>query len=187
MFNLLAAEMPSYVIYIVLGVVFVGMMLMTIIPQRKQKKRMQEMMSSLSVGDKIMTIGGFVGSIVEINTENDRFTVNIGDETTPVNVVIVRNAIRTFAVGFSLRSFGSVQILFLPVFTAIIPDTAPIINPLTASTTPKLPVRLPLTIQNISIEARVYIAPTTSPFSAPRVLHFIPSIQPSSTLMTLMT
>ena len=29
MFNLLAAEMPSYVIYIVLGVVFVGMMLMT--------------------------------------------------------------------------------------------------------------------------------------------------------------
>ena len=94
MFNLLAAEMPSYVIYIVLGVVFVGMMLMTIIPQRKQKKRMQEMMSSLSVGDKIMTIGGFVGSIVEINTENDRFTVNIGDETTPVNVVIVRNAIR---------------------------------------------------------------------------------------------
>ena len=52
-------------------------------------------MSSLSVGDKIMTIGGFVGSIVEINTENDRFTVNIGDETTPVNVVIVRNAIRT--------------------------------------------------------------------------------------------
>lgn len=85
----------DWYIWIILGVVFVGMILMTVIPQRKQKKKMQEMMSSLSVGDKIMTIGGFVGTIVEINNDNDRFTINIGSEEIPVNVVIVRNAVRT--------------------------------------------------------------------------------------------
>lgn len=85
----------DWYIWIILGVVFVGMILMTVIPQRKQKKKMQEMMSSLSVGDKIMTIGGFVGTITEINNDNDRFTINIGSEEEPVNVVIVRNAVRT--------------------------------------------------------------------------------------------
>lgn len=85
----------DWYIWIILGVVFVGMILMTVIPQRKQKKKMQEMMSSLSVGDKIMTIGGFVGTITEINNDNDRFTINIGNEEEPVNVVIVRNAVRT--------------------------------------------------------------------------------------------
>ncbi len=85
----------DWYIWIILGVVFVGMILMTVIPQRKQKKKMQEMMSSLSVGDKIMTIGGFVGTITEINNDNDRFTINIGTEEEPVNVVIVRNAVRT--------------------------------------------------------------------------------------------
>lgn len=85
----------DWYIWIILGVVFVGMILMTVIPQRKQKKKMQEMMSSLSVGDKIMTIGGFVGTITEINNDNDRFTINIGTDEEPVNVVIVRNAVRT--------------------------------------------------------------------------------------------
>lgn len=85
----------DWFIWVVLAVVFVGMILMTVIPQRKQKKKMQEMMSSLSVGDKIMTIGGFVGTIVEINNDNDRFTINVGSLDAPVNVVIVRNAVRT--------------------------------------------------------------------------------------------
>ena len=85
----------DWFIWVILAVVFVGMILMTVIPQRKQKKKMQEMMSSLSVGDKIMTIGGFVGTIVEINNDNDRFTINVGSDDAPVNVVIVRNAVRT--------------------------------------------------------------------------------------------
>ena len=85
----------SWYIWIIVIVVFVGMILMTVIPQRKQKKKMQEMMSSMAVGDKIMTIGGFIGTIVEINSDNDRLTINVGSEEAPVNVVIVRNAVRT--------------------------------------------------------------------------------------------
>lgn len=85
----------SWIMLVILGVFFVAMILMTVIPQRKQKKKMQDMMSSLAVGDKIMTIGGFVGAIVEINAENDRYTINVGSDENPVNVTVVKNAIRT--------------------------------------------------------------------------------------------
>ena len=73
-FNMIASSGSaggSWYIWIILIVVFVGMILMTVIPQRKQKKKMQEMMSSMAVGDKIMTIGGFIGTIVEINSDFD--------------------------------------------------------------------------------------------------------------------
>ena len=40
-------------------------------------------------------IGGFIGTIEEINTDSDRFTLNIGNEENKVLVVLVRNAIRT--------------------------------------------------------------------------------------------
>ena len=74
---------------------YIWIILIAVIPQRKQKKKMQEMMSSMAVGDKIMTIGGFIGTIVEINSDNDRLMINVGSEEAPVNVVIVRNAVRT--------------------------------------------------------------------------------------------
>jgi len=43
---------------------------MLIRPENKKKKAMEEMRSSLSVGDKITTIGGIVGKIVHIKEEN---------------------------------------------------------------------------------------------------------------------
>ena len=93
MFNLLADN--NWVMIAILGVFFVIMIVMTVIPQRKQKKKMQDMMNSIAVGDKIMTIGGFIGTITEINTDTDRYTINVGTEENPVNVVIVKNAVRT--------------------------------------------------------------------------------------------
>ncbi len=93
MFNLLADN--NWVMIAILGVFFVIMIVMTVIPQRKQKKKMQDMMNSIAVGDKIMTIGGFIGTITEINTDTERYTINVGTEENPVNVVIVKNAVRT--------------------------------------------------------------------------------------------
>jgi preprotein translocase subunit YajC len=98
MFNLLAETTTGatqWYMYVGFGVLIIGMLAMTIIPQRKQKKKMEQMMNSIAVGDKIMTIGGFVGTIVEINEESGRYTINVGSEETPVNVVIVKNAIRS--------------------------------------------------------------------------------------------
>ncbi|MDD3947714.1 MAG: preprotein translocase subunit YajC [Clostridia bacterium] len=92
--NFILAQTQWYM-YAILGGFFVLMIVMTIIPQRKQKKKMEAMMSSITVGDKIMTIGGFVGTIIELNEETGRYTLNVGSEEEPVNVVIVKNAIRS--------------------------------------------------------------------------------------------
>ncbi len=76
----------------ILAAFFVLMIVMTIIPQRKQKKQQQQMMNSLGVGSKIMTIGGFVGTIVAVDGNN--FQVDIGVPGNPQVVVIVKNAVR---------------------------------------------------------------------------------------------
>lgn len=95
MLNFLGAIPTSYIYIIVMVAVFGLMIAMTVIPQRKQKKQQSEMMSSLSAGDKIMTIGGMVGTIVAVDAANNQITVNVGSEHAPVNVVIIKNAIRT--------------------------------------------------------------------------------------------
>ncbi|HOO23279.1 MAG TPA: preprotein translocase subunit YajC [Clostridia bacterium] len=101
MINLLLETAPAagggstWIMIAILAVFFVLMIVMTIIPQRKQKKKMAEMFNSLSVGDKIMTIGGFVGVITEIDAPNDKYIINIGTEENPVNVTVIKNAIRT--------------------------------------------------------------------------------------------
>ena len=51
----------------ILAVFFVLMIVMTIIPQRKRKKEYQDLMSNLSVGDKVMTIGRLIGKIYAID------------------------------------------------------------------------------------------------------------------------
>ena len=84
--------MPEWVMYVIIGVVLVGMIVLTIIPQKKRQKQQQEMMNSLAVGTKIMTIGRLVGKIVQINGDNT-LHVNVGTEENPTIIVIDRNAV----------------------------------------------------------------------------------------------
>ncbi|MDD7267669.1 MAG: preprotein translocase subunit YajC [Lachnospiraceae bacterium] len=52
-------------------VVLVGMMyFMMIRPQKKEQKRMANMLSELAVGDSIMTTGGFYGVVIDIRDED---------------------------------------------------------------------------------------------------------------------
>ena len=93
--NILAANTNSWLMPVILAVFFVLMIVMTIVPQRKQKNKQAEMFNSIQVGDKIMTIGGFVCVIVEYDGANDQYIVNVGTEENPTHVVIVKNAIRS--------------------------------------------------------------------------------------------
>lgn len=92
MFTSLLAALPSYAMYIIIGVVLVLMIVLTIIPQKKRQKQQQEMMNSLAVGTKIMTIGRMVGKITQINADNT-LIVNVGTENSPTLIVIDRNAV----------------------------------------------------------------------------------------------
>jgi len=45
-------------------------------PQQKQKKEHQNMLDNLSIGDKIVTIGGIKGKIIKIKDNNIRIRVS---------------------------------------------------------------------------------------------------------------
>ena len=63
----LASLLPMIVIWVV---VVGGMMyFMSIKPQKKERQRMQELMSSLELGDSVLTTGGFYGVIIDIMEE----------------------------------------------------------------------------------------------------------------------
>ena len=55
--------------YLMLGAIFVVFILLMIIPQRKRKKQMQQLMDSLKPGKTIKTIGGMYGKIVAVKED----------------------------------------------------------------------------------------------------------------------
>ncbi len=93
--NTLLAAFSDYYIYIILGVFLVLMIVMTIVPQRKQKKKQEEMMNSIQIGSRIMTIGGIVGKILEYDPATDYYVINVGTDEEPTKMTIVKNAIRS--------------------------------------------------------------------------------------------
>lgn len=92
MFASALAISQQTIMYIVIGVVLVLMIALSIIPQRKRKKQQEEMMNSLTVGTKIMTIGRMVGKIAQVNADNT-LIVNVGTEDNPTLIVIDRQAV----------------------------------------------------------------------------------------------
>jgi preprotein translocase subunit YajC len=61
---------------VVLGGLFYVLL---ILPQRRRQKKMEEMRSSISVGDDVRTIGGILGTVV--GEDDDTFTIDIGGQT----------------------------------------------------------------------------------------------------------
>ena len=72
--NLIAADASSIIMIVVLLVLFVGMMLISIIPQKKKQREYEAMQSAIKVGTRVMTIGRLVGTVVAINTDNTKVT-----------------------------------------------------------------------------------------------------------------
>lgn len=98
-FTLLAETAPStatknnnWIMWVIIAVVLVLMIVLTIVPQKKRQKQQQNMMNSLTVGTKIMTIGRMVGKITQVNSDNT-LIVNVGTETNPTLIVIDRQAV----------------------------------------------------------------------------------------------
>lgn len=56
---------------------FAIMYLLIIMPQQKQRKKMQEMLASLKNGDEVVTNGGIVGTIFSLNPDDDTLVLRI--------------------------------------------------------------------------------------------------------------
>ena len=71
----------SIIMMVVIIAVFYFLMIR---PEQKKKKKADEMRNSLSVGDKITTIGGMVGKIVNIS--GDLITFETGEDRVRIQV-----------------------------------------------------------------------------------------------------
>ncbi|NLM10033.1 MAG: preprotein translocase subunit YajC [Clostridiaceae bacterium] len=81
-------EVNSFYLFLVqfgpLILIFVLMYFILIRPQRKKEKQTREMIENAIVGDKVITIGGIAGKI--INIKDDEFTIESGNERTKVTI-----------------------------------------------------------------------------------------------------
>ena len=85
----------GWITWVILGVLLVGMVLLMIIPQRKQKKRAEEMMSKLAVGAIVTTIGGIVGEVIEMDDKHIWLLTGTGENKATMQ--FVRQAIHSIA------------------------------------------------------------------------------------------
>lgn len=58
----------------VMVVLLIGLYFLMMRPQRKREKQLKEELSKLTVGDKIVTIGGIVGTVA--NIKDDEVTIS---------------------------------------------------------------------------------------------------------------
>lgn len=83
MFNLLSGTgggSGSIVIFVVLLVAIVGLFVWQSISGKKKQKEAQSMVNALKVGDRVKTIGGICGFVVEINNNENTFVLETGTD-----------------------------------------------------------------------------------------------------------
>ncbi|MGI6150402.1 MAG: preprotein translocase subunit YajC [Christensenellales bacterium] len=72
-------------------IAIVAMFLVMIIPQRKREKKIKAMLDGIKEGDRIRTIGGFYGRV--INVKEDIITFECGPDK--VKLSLAKNAVAT--------------------------------------------------------------------------------------------
>ena len=73
----------DYVYYIILGVLLVGIVVMFVFSSRRRKKQeqdAQDLINSVKPGNKVKTIGGICGIVVEVDNEENTFVLGTGTE-----------------------------------------------------------------------------------------------------------
>ncbi len=97
--------MGSLASLVLLVVMFVVFYFVLIRPQRKKDKELKEQMSTLAVGDKVVTIGGLVGFVA--NIKGDEVTIS----TSAANTLVTfsKSAIQTIIKRDQLNPDGSIK------------------------------------------------------------------------------
>lgn len=81
MFNVLASSgLGSYVMIIVLVAIIVIFMVLNSRTARKRQQEQQNLLDAIRPGNKVKTIGGICGVVVEVNAEDNTFVLETGTE-----------------------------------------------------------------------------------------------------------
>lgn len=96
--NILFAAEPNNVnnpwpMLLILVGFFAIYILMSVLPQRKRRKQMMEMMNSMTIGTEVKTIGGMLGKIVSMNEDSGVYVINVGTDEAPTYITIEKTAI----------------------------------------------------------------------------------------------
>ena len=84
--------MGNWVVWVIFGVMIVGMILLTVLPNKKRQKEYQQMQDNLRVGTKVMTIGRLIGVITKVYSDGT-IELDVGTPGAPVVITINREAI----------------------------------------------------------------------------------------------
>ena len=88
--NPVASMLTMILPLVLMGVVFYFMLIR---PQRKKDKQVKEMLDNLKPGDRVTTIGGIYGTIV--NIKDQIITLSVGQKNgAPTEMTVARWAIR---------------------------------------------------------------------------------------------
>ncbi len=69
--------------WVFLGVIIaaiIALLVWSFISNRKRRKNMEETINAIKPGNKVKTIGGIIGEVVEVNEEEGTFVLRTGDE-----------------------------------------------------------------------------------------------------------
>lgn len=75
----------NYVIIIYMAIVLGLFYMMIFLPERKRKKKFSDLMSSIKVNDEVVTTGGIMGKIV--NMQNDYVIIQSGPDKARIKVL----------------------------------------------------------------------------------------------------
>ncbi len=77
--------MPGWFIYVVFGAIIVLLIVWMVFSSKKRKKQEQDaqnLINAVGPGNKVKTIGGVCGIVVEVDNEENTFILETGSETT---------------------------------------------------------------------------------------------------------
>ena len=97
MLSSLMASNTNWLSYVLIGVMVVILIVSMVLMNRRTKKRQQEaqdLIDAVKPGNKVKTIGGICGIVVEVDPEEDTFVLETGTETSgKCYIKFVRQAI----------------------------------------------------------------------------------------------
>ena len=98
-FNLLedaantGSPVTTYIIMGVLVAAIIGLFVWQTISGKKKQKEAQNMVNSIKKGDRIKTIGGICGFLVEVRESDNTIVIETGTDTNKSYIRLVREAI----------------------------------------------------------------------------------------------
>lgn len=81
------------IVFVVIIVAMIGLLIWQTISGKKKQKEAQNMLNQLKIGDRVKTIGGVCGFVVEINDAENTFVLETGTDANKSYVKFDKGAI----------------------------------------------------------------------------------------------